>query len=357
MFSFKKRVNILIALGSIALLLGLTGCGATTPASSGSQAGASVGGTVQKYRLGHVFSVNSVQDKAAHHFADLVKDKTKGAVEITIFPASQIGGDEALGQDLSRGNLDFSFLNQGSLAGMDKLLDFHYLPYIATNYKQVDALYYGNGIIPQTMNETLAKHNIHMLASYELEFRGLSNSKHPVTSINDMKDLKLRVPGSKAIMGFFQKTGAQAVAIPMPELYTALQQKTVDGQDNGVEITFDNKLQETNKYYTRLNHVYASGTIDVSDSVWKKVSPEVQKALTDAAKETQDWEIKENRKNIDDYIGKMKSEGVQVVDLTPEQTAEFQKVGASLWDQFADIYGADRIEKLKQEVSKVKDLK
>lgn len=338
---------------SIAILgLVLTACGDGETASSGGEAT-----ELKEFRLGMVAAQNSVQHQAAEKFADLVNEKTNGEISITVFPAGQIGSDESLGQDLSRGNLEFAFLNQGSMSGMDQLLDFHYLPYVVSNYAQADELYFGDGIIPQTMTEALAANGIKALGWYELEFRGLSNSNGPVTTPAEMEGLKLRVPGSQAIMGFFQAVGSQTVTIALPELYTALQQGTVDGQDNGLLITHDNRLHETNQYYTRLNHVYATGTIAMSDSIWGTLSEEQQSAIEEAAKEAQDWEIAEQRSVTEEYIQKMEEDGVEVITLTPEQIADFQEIGIQVWESLYDTYGEERIEQLKVEVEQVKDLK
>ncbi|GAE27305.1 TRAP-type C4-dicarboxylate transport system [Halalkalibacter wakoensis JCM 9140] len=336
----------------------LAGCGGEETTIQESNGGGSGGATEsQEFRLGMVAAQNSVQHLAAEKFAELANEKTNGEISISVFPAGQIGSDESLGQDLSRGNLEFAFLNQGSMSGMDQLLDFHYLPYIVSNYKQADKLFFEDGIIPQTMTETLEDNGIKALGWYELEFRGLSNSKGPVETPADMEGLRLRVPGSQAIMGFFQGVGSQTVTIAMPELYTALQQGTVDGQDNGLLITHDNRLHETNPYYTRLNHVYATGTIAMSDSVWETLSEEHQSAIQEAAKETQDWQIAEQRKVSEDYVKKMEGDGVEVINLTPEQISAFQEVGMGVWESLYDIYGEERIEQLKEEVEQVKDLK
>lgn len=354
----KKTTTLLITIVALFGFL-LAGCGgkSETTTSSTASSDKSEAKVTKEYRLGMVAAQNSIQHQAAEKFVQAVNEKTNGEISISVFPAGQIGSDESLGQDLSRGTLEFAFLNQGSMSGMDQLLDFHYLPFVVSNYAQADKLYYGDGIIPQTMTETLAKHGIKALGWYELEFRALSNSKKSVSSPADMKGLRLRVPGSQAIMGFFNAVGAQTVTIAMPELYTALQQGTVDGQDNGLSITYDNKLHEANKYYTRLNHVFATGTIAMSDKLWAEVTPEQQTALTEAAKEAQDWEITEQRKAQVDYVQKMKDEGVEVVELTPEQTAEFQKYSMEVWETLYDVYGKERIEELKSEVEAVKDLK
>ncbi|MBP1153741.1 MULTISPECIES: TRAP transporter substrate-binding protein [unclassified Paenibacillus] len=350
MFRKSKPFMICIALTTAVSLIA-AGCSSS---SSGGSAAPSGETKTVNMRLGHVFAANSVTDQASKKLAELVEQKTSGAVKISVFPASQIGGDEALGQNLSRGTLDMAFLNQGSLAGMDPLLDFSYLPYIAENNEQADKLFYGSGIIPTTIKETLKKHNIHALGFYELEFRGLTNSKHLVKTPADMKGLKLRVPGSRAIKGFFEAVESQAVSIPMPELYTSLQQGVVDGQDNGLIITYDNKLHETNKYITRLNHVYASGTMSISQKTWDSLTPEQQKALEEAAAETQQWQISENRKLIDSYVQKLKDENIEVIDLSPEEIAAFKDLGQSLWDKFADVYGANRMNKLREEIAALK---
>ncbi|RSK55155.1 TRAP transporter substrate-binding protein [Bacillus canaveralius] len=304
----------------------------------------------KEFRLGHVFAAESVTDRASKKFAELVNEKTNGEIRINVFPAGQIGGDEALGQDISRGTLELAFINQGSLAGLDPLLDFHYMPYIVTSNEQADQLYYGDGIIPTTMKETLAKHGMRTLGFYELEFRGLTNGKKQVKKLSDLNGLKLRVPGSRAIKDFFEEAGVQAVAIPMPELYTSLQQGVVDGQDNGLTITFDNKLHEPNPYITQTNHVYASGSIVISEKTWGQLTQEQQKAFEEAGKEIQDWQITENRKNIKTYKDKLKDEGIEVVELSEKELKEFTETGRGIWDSLADIYGAERISKLREEI-------
>lgn len=308
-------------------------------------------------RLGMVAAEGSVQHEAAEYFAEAVSEASDGSLEIQVFPAGQIGSDESLGQDLSSGALDFAFLNQGSMAGLDPLLDFHYLPYIVTNYAQADELYYGDGIIPQTMTETLAKHDIRALGWYELEFRGLSTSKGPVETVDDIQGQKIRVPGSAAIGAIFEEVGAQPVTIPMPELYSALQQRTVDGQDNGLLITYDNRFFEINDHFTLTRHVYASGTIAASESIWATLSEEEAGWIEDAAQETQEWEIAAEREATEEYTQLMQDEGVEVTELDDAAMEEFQEAGRAVWDEMADVYGVDRIAALREEVDAVADMK
>lgn len=303
-----------------------------------------------KARMGHVFAANSPMDQASQEFAKLVGERTQGKINITVFPASQLGGEMAQARELSRGSLELALLNPGSLAGLNPLLDIHYLPYIATDFKTVDAIFYNpNGILQKTLRETLAKQNIETLGFFELEFRAVTNSNRPVEKPADMKGLKLRVPGSAAIKTFFEDAGTQVVVMPFPELFTALQQKTVDGQDNGASITYESRLFETQKYMTLTNHVYAMGTVSSSSRFWSKLSDAEKKILTDTAAEVTKRQIQKNRELNAQFLQKIEQSGIKIIRPTAQSMAEFEKIGQGVWDKLAGTYGAERIAALRQE--------
>lgn len=305
-----------------------------------------------KARMGHVFAANSPMDQAAQEFAKLVGERTKGKIAITIFPASQLGGEMAQARELSRGSLEMALLNPGSLAGLNPLLDIHYLPYIATDFKAVDAIFYNSkGVLQTTLRETLNKQGIETLGFFELEFRAVTNSSRPVEKPADLKGLKLRVPGSAAIKTFFEDAGTQVVVMPFPELFTALQQKTVDGQDNGASITYESRLFETQKYMTLTNHVYAMGTVASSSKFWSKLSDADKKVLTDTAAEVTKKQIQKNRQMNAEFLQKIESGGIKLIRPSAQAMAEFEKVGQGVWEKLSATYGADRIAALRQEAA------
>ncbi|MDN8611987.1 TRAP transporter substrate-binding protein [Variovorax ginsengisoli] len=317
--------------------------------------GAGTAAAEMKIRLGHVFAINSPVDEASKDFARLVSERTNGEITVALFPNSQLGGDEALARELSRGSIELAFLNPGSLAGLDPLLDIHYLPYIATSFKEADAIFYNpQGVLQTTLRTTLARHKMQALGFFELEFRAVTNSKQAVEKVSDLKGLKLRVPGSAGIKGFFEAAGAQAVAMPFPELFTALQQGTVDGQDNGASITYNSRLFEAQKFMTTTNHVYAMGAITASERFWGRLSAEQRKILQDTAAEVSTRQIQKNRELNATFLKKIGDGGVRVTVPTPEAMAEFQRVGDSLWDKLAPIYGTERIKALREEVAKLR---
>ncbi|MFM2065455.1 MAG: hypothetical protein RLZZ584_364 [Pseudomonadota bacterium] len=305
-----------------------------------------------KARMGHVFAANSTMDQAAQEFAKLVGERTKGKIAITVFPANQLGGEQAQARELSRGSLELSLLNPGSLAGLNPLLDIHYLPYIASDFKQVDAIFYNpKGVLQTTLRETLAKLGIETLGYFELEFRAVTNSSRPVERPADMKGMKLRVPGSAAIKGFFEEAGTQVVVMPFPELFTALQQRTVEGQDNGASITYESRLFETQKYMTLTNHVYAMGTVASSSKFWAKLSDAEKKILTDTATEVTKRQIQKNRQLNADFLQKIEAGGIKITRPSAQAMADFEKVGQGVWDKLSATYGAERIAALRQEAA------
>lgn len=343
--------RITLAIAAAASLTVTAACGSD---GGGDGAGATGDGAAdgesRELRLGHVFGIESTQNEAAEAFADRVEEESDGRLSVAVYPASQLGGDEVLGQDLSRGTLDMAFLNPGSLAGMDPMMDFHYLPYIVDDYESAEEIFFGDGIIPQTIEETLTGHDITTLSTFELEFRAVTNNVRPVESLDDLSGLKLRVPGSDAIRGFFDEAGVQTQVMPMPELITGLQQGTVDGQDNGVLITMDTGLQTSQEYMTPTRHVYAIGTVAVSTDIFNGLPAQDQELLQSISDEITAEQVEANRARVDEYTAAIQEEGVELHELSEEQMAEFREFGLSLWDNYADTYGQERIDTLRSEV-------
>jgi tripartite ATP-independent transporter DctP family solute receptor len=309
-----------------------------------------------KMRLGHIFAIDSPIDQASKAFADRVRERTNGEIDIAVFPNSQIGGDEALARDISRGSVELAFLNPGSLSGLDPLLDFHYLPYIATTFEEVDKIFYNpEGVLQKTITETMLKQRIRPIGFFELEFRAVTNSKHAVSEPGDLRGLKIRVPGSAVIREFFIESGAQAVTMPFPELFTALQQGTIDGQDNGPSLTHNSRLFEAQKFMTNTNHVYAMGAITVSQRVWDRMSEENRQIFLDTAAEVAAEEIALNRKVSVEYLKNIENGGVKVQSLTPEALKNFQEVAERVWVKMEPVYGKERVDALREEVNSIRN--
>lgn len=304
-----------------------------------------------KMRLGTVYASTHTVTDAARSFADEIKDRTDGRIQISIFPDSQLGGDVAMSRELSRGSLDMAFLNPNSLAGIDQRFDFHQLPYIVHNFDEADKIFFNpDGIIQTNMSEVLTDHNMIPLAFFENEFRALTNSKRPVNTIDDIDGLKLRIVSSEAFKVFFEELNVYPVAMPFHELFTALQQGTVDGQDNGSGMTYNSRLFEAQKYMTKLNHAYAIGAVVVSKRAWSRLSEEDQAVFKEVAEKVSAQQVISSREMNQEYYNNIAAAGVEIVELTPENLEPFAEAGKRAWVKLEDVYGKERIETLRAEL-------
>lgn len=332
----KKLAPALLA-GALAM----TACGGSGGGTD--TAGSGSGGENEvSLRLAHVFPESSPINAAAEAFAE---GAAESSVDVTVFPGGALGGDTEMGGDLISGNLDCAMLNHPA-AGMDPRLQLGFLPYIVTSYDAADELFYGDGLIAENDREILKELGVTALAFYENDFRGLTNNVRPVTSPDDLNGLKIRIPELPAYISLFQAWGAQPLPIAFPELYTALQQGTVDGQDNGVVLTFDSRFQEVQKYFTRTNHAYGVGVLACNSDKWAELSEDQQNALTEVAEAAAAAQVEENRATVEEKLEGLAEAGVEVTELTDEQLAVFQEVREEAWGATVDTFGQELLDEL-----------
>ena len=326
----------------LASTLALAACGGGSETAAGGG-----GGGTKTLRLGHIFPESSPVHTAATTFASDVSTRTGGSVKVTVFPGGALGGDAEAGQSLIRGELDCAMLNHPA-AGMDPRLQLGFLPYVVSSYEAADKIFYGEGMIAANDRKVLEEIGVHALAFYENDFRGLTNNKRTVTSPQDLSGLKIRVPELPAYVNLFKAWGAQPLPIAFPELYTALQQGTVDGQDNGIVLTFDSKFQEVQKYFTRTNHAYGTGVLACSKKVYDTLTPEQKTQLTEAAEAAAKAQVQANRAGVQERLDGLKAAGVEVTELTPAQVDAFRAVRDDVWNAYSGTFGADFLAQLRK---------
>lgn len=328
----KKLAPVLLA-GALAM----TACGGGDGGTA-----ASGGESEVSLRVAHVFPESSPIHAAAEAFAE---GAAEANVDVTVFPGGALGGDTEMGAGLVSGNLDCAMINHPA-AGMDPRLQLGFLPYIVTSYDAADELFYGDGLIAENDREILDELGVTALAFYENDFRGLTNNVRPITSPDDLNGLKIRIPELPAYISLFQAWGAQPLPIAFPELYTALQQGTVDGQDNGVVLTFDSRFQEVQEYFTRTNHAYGAGVLACNSQVWDTLSEEQQMTLTEAAEAAAAAQVEQNRSTVEEKLAGLAEAGVEVTELTDEQLADFQEVREEAWGATVDTFGQELLDEL-----------
>ncbi|OLO39282.1 hypothetical protein BTR23_09555 [Alkalihalophilus pseudofirmus] len=329
----------------IVVLMTLAGCSESSNSSNSSNtsSGNNDGEENEIYslRLGHVYSEAHAVHDGALKFAELVKEKTNDRVHIDVYPSSQLGGDPALGEGLQLGTIDLAIFNQSTLTGMDPRLDLGSLMYLVDSYEAADHLYYGDGIIAKEVKGYLGENGMHVLEYFENDFRALTNNVRPVETLEDINGLTIRIPAIEMLRNFFIKLGVTPTVTDLSELYTSLQQGTIDGQDNGALVTYTTKVFEVQDYMTILNHAYITSSVSVSQKIWETLPVDIQEALETAAIEASQFQRDLNRSNVANQLAEMEQAGVHVFELPPEEMERFREVGQSLWQDFESVVGKE----------------
>src|SRR3712207_227917 len=190
-------------------------------------------------RFAHQNSVEHPQGQGVKKFAELVEQKSGGKIKVRAFPGGQLGGDLQNVSALQGRTLDLMVLNAGLLVGIVKDFAVLDLPFLFNTPEEADAVV--DGPVGKKLFDKAAEKGLVGLAYWELGFRNVTNSKRSIAKLEDFQGLKLRVLQSPLFIDVFNALGANTVPLPFPELYTALEQKVVDGQENPVTVILDSK--------------------------------------------------------------------------------------------------------------------
>lgn len=342
----KKIISMILALS---LIFALCACGSSAPASSSSSssaAPASSSSSAPKYnKMTFTMAVNGnenqVDARVANYFKELIETATDKAITVEVYPNDQLAsGNQTKGIEmLADGSTDIGAYATCSLACLDEKLSVGTIPWTFTSYAQAREIIDSTGL--PFYNSHLEPQGIVALASFHNGFRQLSNSKHAVTAPEDLKGLKIRVPGSEVYMGVFKAFGADPVAMSWSEVVTALQQGTIDGQENGVSVTSTSGVLEFQKYVTIWNYTYENDLFCVNKKLWDGLNADTQAIIREKAVEACNWGREQVENEHDTLIQKFIDMGIEVSVLDEQQLSAMQAVVADLRSDFFAKYGED----------------
>jgi tripartite ATP-independent transporter DctP family solute receptor len=192
------------------------------------------------------------------------------------------------------------------------------------------------------------------LAYCENGFRNLTNSKRPIARMEDLEGIKLRVMQNNVYLDSFKTLGANAVPLPFSELFSALETKTVDGQENPYNTILSSKFYEVQKYVSVTNHVYSPWIVLVSKKWWDGLSKDEQKILADAAKASRDYERKDTRDEAAKALADLKAKGMQVNELPAPEAARMREKLANVNAGIAANVGQDLWKETQAELAKLR---
>ena len=287
-------------------------------------------------RLGHVVADNSSLDKGLDYFAKLVSDKSGGELKIQVFPNSSLGDNTAMMEQLQFGSLDMMAPSVAALSGFTPSTAIFDLPYLFKNEAAAEEVL--DGPLGDTVGKALEPQGFYLLGWMTQSWRHLTCNKE-VTKPADVAGIKIRTMDSKYHMAHFNTLGASAIPMAMSELYTALQQGTIDAQENPYTNIVNSRFYEVQKYVVETGHIYDACPLIISTITWKRLDDNQKKIIQEAAAEAVNWERKEVKKDDDLFREQVKKSGTTVIVLTPEQRAEFRKAAQPVYDEFVKEQG------------------
>jgi TRAP-type transport system periplasmic protein len=273
-------------------------------------------------RFGYGLNENSNQGRAAKVFADNVEKASGGKMKVRAVGAAALGPDVQMQQALIGGAQEMMVGSTATLVGITKEMALWDTPFLVSNTKEADALL--DGPVGAKVMAKLQEKGLIGLVYWENGFRNLTNSKRPVTKAEDLDGIKLRVMQNNVFLDSFKTLGANAVPMAFSELFSALETKTVDGQENPYNTILSSKFYEVQKYLSVTNHVYSPWIVLVSKKWWDGLSKDEQKVLLDAAVTSRDFERKDTRAEALTAVSALKAKGMIVNEISGAEAARMR---------------------------------
>ncbi len=304
-------------------------------------------------RLSHVTAKDSPWDKGAERFAELVAKKTNGRIAVKVFPQSQLanGSQKAELEMLQSGVLDMTWDSPIILAlFLDKRFDVWNLPWLYPSMEVANKV--ADGPMGDLAYKWLAEKGVVGLGIGVNGYRELTNSKRPIASPDDMKGVKFRVAGSKLYLETFKLLGANAVTMSFGEVFTALQQGVIDGQENPTAIIDSSKLYEVQKYLTLWHYSFDPLVLCINKKLFDGLPSADQEAIRAAAREAVAYERQISAEEEKRLPEELKKKGMQVNDLSPAQIAAFRDRVKPVYTMVQEYVGAENMKAMQAEVEK-----
>ena len=281
-----------------------------------------------------------------------VAQKSGGKMKIQTFFDGSLGSDIPTIQQLRTGTLDMVVTATSFLSTMVPSAAVFDLPFLFANEKEADAAL--DGKAGELLAQRLAGVGLVTLAYWENGFRNMTNSKRPINRMEDLGGLKMRALQNPIVVETFKAMGGFAVPMPFTEVYSALETKTVDGQENPVPIIESAKFYEVQKYLSMTRHIYNPGIVVYSKQLFDKLAPVEQAALRDCAQGAREEQRRLNRQQSEEGIARLKAKGMIVNELSPAELARMREVAKPIHEKAIPTIGADMLAAVHEDLKAVR---
>lgn len=282
-----------------------------------------------KLTLGHGAAPGNPRHEASLKFAEVAKAQSGGRIEVSVAPSAQLGDDAAMVTAIRTGALDLSANSQGAVATAVPEYAAFGMPFLFST--PADAFKLLDGPLGKELSEKTVAKGMVVLGYWDNGIRHMTNSKRPIVKVDDMKGLKMRTPPDAVLVDIMQALGADAQQIKFAELYVALQQGVVDGQENPLVNFHASKLYEVQKHLALTSHMFQMTPLLMSKRSWDRLTDADRKALTEAATQATTLQRKLSQEADDKLLEDLKSKGVQVTNVDKAEFAKATSVVDAKW--------------------------
>ena len=277
----------------------------------------------------------------AHAFADALAQTSGGKHTVALFPNRQLGEEKEMVEAMRFGTLDMAIVTNASVANLERKLQLIDMPFLFKNSEQAHEVL--DGPVGDELRKAVDSKGLKVLGFMEAGFRTMINNAKPVASPTDVVGVKYRTMQNPVYIQMFQSLGGSPIPMAWGEVFTALQQGTVDGMEIPMAVVYGNKFYEVVKYLSLTNHTYTAMELLISKKVFNKLDAETQKMIVEAgniAIKNQRLTVQENEKSL---LKDLASAGMQINEV-PDMKP-FRDAVAPVYDQFRDAIGADLMDK------------
>jgi tripartite ATP-independent transporter DctP family solute receptor len=270
------------------------------------------------------------------YFKPELEKRSNGRVVVEIYPNAQLGSDRQAIEGVSIGTLEMAAIGGSSLLPLDDRITFMDLPFLFNSSEVAYQAY--DEFLTAELNKILEPHDITIVSSAELGFRHITNNRGPITKPEDLGGMKLRTMENPIHVKAFRLLGANPTPVSFSELYTALQQGTVDAQENPINVIATAKLYEVQKYMSLTGHIYSPAMVIISTSYLNDLPADIRTALLECAREYQARVQKVLVAQNNDLLAQIKT-ATEVNDLTAEQKKVFRDLIQPVYDDYVKAHG------------------
>ena len=279
-------------------------------------------------KFGHVGEPGSLFEASANEFAKRANEKLGSDYKVVTFGSSQLGSDEQMVQKLKLGQLEFS-LPSTVMSSVTPEFGVFEMPYIIKDREHMKKV--RDAILEPVLQPAVKEKDYRILAVWENGFRHITNNLRPINKPEDLKGIKLRVPGGEWRVKMFKAYGANPSPMKFSEVFTALKTGVMDGQENPFVQIYSAKFQEVQKYLSLTGHVYTPAYVLVGESQFSKLPEDVQQTLTETAQGMQDWVYEQAAKGDEELLGKLREK----MEVNEPDKEAFVKASDAVYEEFS----------------------